>query len=118
MRPNGIQGIVVLTVAGVCIAVVGFLAGRAIGDGNSDDALSNPVPTEISTGSSSIAVPTLGSEKPLPTLEVTQPPAEPEGEEEAVDSGSSEAEPEIEAEPEEPSSSQEQGPEVTVAPNG
>lgn len=114
-RPNGIQAVVSIAVAGACVVAVGFLAGRAISDGGGSEDLGSSSPSDISTRQSAVRVPTLGGGRELPSLDVTQSPPETEVEEGATETGAPSSAV-VEGEPSE--SSPEQEHEVTVAPNG
>jgi hypothetical protein len=109
-RPLNKAGLAILTLA---ILAVGFLAGRAIGNANPDEAEFGSTPTGVTTRAGAVAVPTLGGAGEVPPLQSTTPPAEPEESEEGENSAPT---PEEGAEAE-PAPTPESGPEVTVAPN-
>jgi hypothetical protein len=106
---------VLAVLAGICIVAVGFLAGRALG-GNDSAALGDErTPEPIATQHVSVTVPTLGSAKRIPALDVPKPPVET-----AVEETTPSYTPETESpapEVESPAPSPEPPPEVTVAPS-
>jgi len=114
-----------VALGGVCVLVIGFLAGSAIGGGKDASPSDGQSPTRIATRSSAVDVPTLGNEvKRIPTLEAQEQVAQTTTEEGAAttpaapSSSAEEAAPEEESASPPPASTREPAPEVTVAPNG
>lgn len=110
------QTAALIAVIGTCILVAGFLAGRAIGNGNDAGRLDGRIPTGISTRQGTLAVPTLGKAKPIPKLVV---PQQQQSAEPATEEGTTPTyTPSSPAEAESPAPAPAPAPEVTVAPNG